>query len=352
MIRLWSLQGRSLTAFKHKNRDPIRLSDSLWQFSPDGNFLLTTDESGTEVRDLQGKLRTTLAVGWRSPRFNALTSWFSAYKNLAATLSKDNLIRTWTLDGKQLGTLKGLSIDPNTNYVRTLQFSPDGQYVVTATQSGTHLWDIRGNLIKQLERVETLAAYFSHDGQHIILRRNGGVMDELPYSSVWNLQGRKLNLQEQRAVVNPEQVNELFGPLATAFSPLTGRFVSGDGTWLFLLDAKGDYLATLKKPASATFPRPQFTSRNLWNPTISANGERVARVEEDGKVRVWDSHGNQLGEYEGYAMALSPDGKQIVVVSQADNIPRIWRVDDLDGLIQRGCDWLVQKIDICPIKPK
>ncbi|MCY7394038.1 MAG: WD40 repeat domain-containing protein, partial [Leptolyngbyaceae cyanobacterium CAN_BIN12] len=110
-----------------------------------------------------------------------------------------------------------------------------------------------------------------------------------------------------------------------------------------------------------------FGSALIWETTdriqFSDRGDRIATLGNDGKVRSWDNYGNQLGEYEGYAMALSPDGKQIVVVSQADNIPRIWRVDDLNGLIQRGCDWLREKIeidrsdpnfdrDMCTIKPK
>ena len=67
---------------------------------------------------------------------------------------------------------------------------------------------------------------------------------------------------------------------------------------------------------------------------------RIATLGQDNKVRVWDNKGNQLAEYEGYKMALSADGKQIVVVSQADNIPRVWQVSDVDGLLKRGCDWL------------
>jgi WD40 repeat protein len=67
---------------------------------------------------------------------------------------------------------------------------------------------------------------------------------------------------------------------------------------------------------------------------------RIATLGQDNKVRVWDNKGNQLAEYEGYKMALSADGQQIVVVSQADNIPRVWQVSDVDGLLKRGCDWL------------
>jgi hypothetical protein len=37
---------------------------------------------------------------------------------------------------------------------------------------------------------------------------------------------------------------------------------------------------------------------------------------------------------------MCPDGKTITVVSREDNIPRVFPVDDLDGLLKRGCDWL------------
>ncbi len=123
------------------------------------------------------------------------------------------------------------------------------------------------------------------------------------------------------------------------FSPKSGHFVTIIGDDIaYLWDLKGKQLAALQG-SQGWFEWTKFES-NPDAVQISSDGARIATLGQDNKVRVWDAKGNQIAEHEGYAMALSPDGKQIVVVSSKDNIPRMWRVDDLDGLLDRGCDWL------------
>ena len=72
---------------------------------------------------------------------------------------------------------------------------------------------------------------------------------------------------------------------------------------------------------------------------ISANGQRIATLGGDRQIRVWDGRGNQIAQYEGYAMALSADGKSIVVIS-ANNTPKQYPIRDLDELIEQACRWL------------
>ena len=58
------------------------------------------------------------------------------------------------------------------------------------------------------------------------------------------------------------------------------------------------------------------------------------------KIWVKDNRNNTLATFEGKLAALSPDGEKIVVISIQDNVVRIWQVDDLNDLVERGCDWL------------
>ncbi|GJD23069.1 hypothetical protein RIVM261_080250 [Rivularia sp. IAM M-261] len=62
------------------------------------------------------------------------------------------------------------------------------------------------------------------------------------------------------------------------------------------------------------------------------------------KVRVWDLAGRQIAEYEhetGLAgVEPSPDGKKIMTITAINNRVRVWRLDNLDTLLTRGCDWL------------
>jgi WD40 repeat protein len=190
--------------------------------------------------------------------------------------------------------------------------------------------------------------YFTVDGDRLITISSGGP------AQLWDLKGNQLATIKKGAQFNSESPEYRTGSNAlnkSVFSPKSGRFVTIIGDDIaYLWDLKGKQLGALQG-------RDGWFERNLEsNPNavpnavqFSSNGDsvaggdsvlRIATQGRDGTVRVWDSKGQQIAEYEGYAMALSPDGKEILVVSKNDNIPRMWRVDDLDGLLKRGCDWL------------
>ena len=57
-------------------------------------------------------------------------------------------------------------------------------------------------------------------------------------------------------------------------------------------------------------------------------------------IRINDSQNNTLATFEGQIATLSPDGEKVAVISTQNNVVRIWQVDDLNGLVERGCDWL------------
>jgi WD40 repeat protein len=60
---------------------------------------------------------------------------------------------------------------------------------------------------------------------------------------------------------------------------------------------------------------------------------------------LWDDiKGNLLAEFTGHqdgvwSASFSPDGQLILTASQ-DKIVRLWRVENLDQLLARGCNWL------------
>ncbi|WP_143288134.1 WD40 repeat domain-containing protein, partial [Calothrix rhizosoleniae] len=61
-------------------------------------------------------------------------------------------------------------------------------------------------------------------------------------------------------------------------------------------------------------------------------------------ARVWDINDNLLQTLQGhqgrvYYASFSPDGQRIVTAS-SDKTARVWRVESLDKLLARGCDWL------------
>jgi WD40 repeat protein len=102
-----------------------------------------------------------------------------------------------------------------------------------------------------------------------------------------------------------------------------------------------------RPPIVINASRPKMVTlkgRGSWfgrdSSALIVKSNRIATQGEDGKIRLWDEYGNLLGEYEGYAMSLSSDGQELMAVSARDNLPRIYPVRDLDGLLKQGCDWL------------
>jgi WD40 repeat protein len=59
---------------------------------------------------------------------------------------------------------------------------------------------------------------------------------------------------------------------------------------------------------------------------------------------VWDLQGNQLTEFKGHqdwinSVSFSPDGQYLATAS-SDGTAKLWRIENLDQLLVRGCDWL------------
>ncbi len=322
IVRLWNLKGNQLATLKYPQG-----KIGLVRFSPKGDRILTAEENSNlrvwdniQVWNLAGRqlavLKGEWGLNWKNP--------ISPDGKHTVTRGKGNTIQIWDLEGNQV------VISPQIlGSIYALQFSPKGDSIATAGGHGmVRLWNLQGKELVAFKAHPSWVhdIYFTPDGDRIMAIKPDG-------ARLWNLRGNQLaSLEEldKRAV----------------FSLNGKRFVRLSGNVASVWDWQGNKLATLQ-------------GREGWFETIlefypnavqlSSDGDseagrdsvlRIATQGKDGTVRVWDSEGQQIAEYEGYAMALSPDGRQIVVVSKNDNIPRMWRVDDLDGLLKRGCDWL------------
>ncbi len=90
---------------------------------------------------------------------------------------------------------------------------------------------------------------------------------------------------------------------------------------------------------------------------FSPDAKRIVTASDDKNFRIWDISGKQLAQYKYSSLFVSsadfsPDGKHILAQvtgkSPNGNDVLIWRVDELDGLLTRGCDWLKDYLNIQP----
>jgi WD40 repeat protein len=369
---LWHLQGNQLATLAGQQGTVQTV-----KFSPDGKHLATLGEDGTvRLWNHQGKQLGT----FKRPQGEIEQVRFSPKGDRVFTVEENGIVRVWNLGGKQLTVLKGKwgsnwknPISPDGKYavtegggnsiqisdlagnrialspqipgsIHALQFSPKGDLIAIAGGDGmVHLWDFRSNKLVAFKAHSSWVndVYFTPDGdseagRDSVLRLMTITPDGLV--QLWNLKGDRLATVKKGEFRWESGIHSVSDTLHySVYSPKSGRFVYSSHKVAFLWDVKSNQLAVLQGREG------WFPVLLKWNSDavqLSSDGNRIATLGEDGKIRIWDSKGNQIAEYEGYAMALSPDGKQIVVVSNKDNIPRMWQINDLDGLLKKGCDWL------------
>ncbi|WP_425218326.1 AAA-like domain-containing protein, partial [Tumidithrix helvetica] len=109
---------------------------------------------------------------------------FSPDGSKIVTASSDRTARVWTVQGKQITELKG-----HTDTVRYANFSPDASKIITSSDDATaRVWDLQGNQITELKghKSYVVSANFSPDGSKIVTASYDNT------ARVWDLQGNQI----------------------------------------------------------------------------------------------------------------------------------------------------------------
>ena len=240
------------------------------------------------------------------------------------TTTYDGKSRIWSDTGKLISTFKarGMTWSPNSKYI-IAKFDYDGK-------NYSSLWNISGEKIVEFPVSEKsyLGANFSPDGEHIVATE-GGIL------SVWNTSGKKLS----EFKVN----QEIYSP---SFSPDGKRIIAtSTNNMAIIWDTNGKQLVEIPHQALVMYAK------------FSPDGKRILTASNDKKFNIWDTSGKQLAEYKYLSTFIteakfSPDGKYILTHIQGNqpqgNEVLIWSINDLDGLLTRGCDWLTDYLNSNP----
>ncbi|MEO1347898.1 MAG: hypothetical protein AAFW84_03740 [Cyanobacteria bacterium J06635_15] len=298
-------------------------------FSPDGQTLLTAGETGIATRwGLNGDRLTeyeghgAVTIGDLDPQQNIYWAEFSADGNRVVTAGQDGTARVWALTGQELALL-----NHEEAVVNTATISPNGDSIATGDGLGdVRLWGINGELQQTLEAhsERVLSVRFSPDGQYLATASSDRT------AQIWDL-------QTQKPIVQLEGHQDTVSWVA--FSP-DGQAVvtaSHDGT-ARLWDLQGNLITELIGH-----------SRRITWVGFSPKGNYIATASADNRVILWRYQGSQthqMRQFTGYAgevfsASFSPD-EQTIAVSDSTGTITLWPIENLDILIERGCDWVRQ----------
>jgi len=269
--QLWDLKGKLLQQFPGERRQMGRVPHVF--FAPDGKQLATISGNGTaQLWNLNGKPMGKPLFPGRDDEWAIGFDPNNGQPRIATT-TKEGIVRVWDFKGHRLQEFRG-----HQKQVSEAAFSPDGQYLGTASQDETaRLWNFKG--AQQLQTMQhkgrIVRIRFSPDGQQIATAAWDGT------AKLWNLQGQEL------ASINNR-------------SPVIGINFSHDSQRV-----------------------------------VTASWNNVARV-WDLQGNLLAEYRSQTGLWD--AVFLSGD-RQIAAAGWGGTIT-LWPVRDLQQLLDEGCNWM------------
>ncbi|MFN7759432.1 MAG: protein kinase domain-containing protein [Pseudanabaena sp.] len=227
---------------------------------------------------------------------------FSPDGKMIATGSVDNTVKLWSLEGKELQTLKGSAI------VSSVAFSPDGKMIAADSDGKTiKLWNLEGKEIQTFQGHgdPVISVAFSPDGKTIATGSYDNTVE------LWNLESKEIQTFKGHS-------GDVY---SVAFSP-DGKTIAS-GSWddtIKLWNLEGKELQTFKGH--------KYT---VYSVAFSPDGKTIASGSMDRTVKLWDLQGKELQTFKGhsgsvYSVAFSPDGKTIASGS-GDETVKLWNLE-------------------------
>lgn len=195
--------------------------------------------------------------------------------------------------------------------VRSVDFSPDGHTLVTASEDNiVKLWSIDGRRLQQMTGKNQLfrSVKFSPDGKKIAAISADNTV------KVWAVDGREL-------MTFPGQGREENFMADLCFSP-NGQVIAASGSnhsvKLWRMD--GQELKVLPG-----------RSASVWGLSCSPDGQTIAAADQEGMVKLWRMDGQKLKSFQAdsqaiFGISFSPDG-QLIATAGGDALVKLWNLE-------------------------
>ncbi|MBC7391417.1 MAG: PD40 domain-containing protein, partial [Opitutaceae bacterium] len=228
----------------------------------------------------------------------------------------------------------------HTNTVLSASISPNGKYVLTASEGKGILWEISSEqVLYTLEGLNSNSepSCFSPNGKFIITTKYAGL-------TIWETStGRQIHTLDLDANNDGEVISIKFSPdgkylvavslfgTATIWEVETGHYINGfkevkaayfnnDGK--YLVATKDNGTATIWETASWKIVKTFDGEKSIPSTTnFNLAGNCIASLMENGSIKIWDvNSAKQLALLNGFGswmrgkIDISPDGKLIVVI--------------------------------------
>jgi len=307
-VKLWNRQGELLNSLDGHQGFVRSVS-----WTADGETLATGGDDGSvELWNRQGELLNSLDA---QQGFVSSVSWTADGETLA-TGGSDGSVKLWNRQGELLN-----SLDAQQSFVWSVSWTADGETLATGGSDGSvKLWNRQGELLNSLDAQQgsVWSVSWTADGETLATGGGDGSV------KLWNRQGELLHsLDAQQFIVSSVSW------MADGETLATGGLDGSVKLW----NRQGELLNSLDAQQS-------FVSSVSW----TADGETLATGGNDGSVKLWNRQGELLHGLDAqqgsvWSVSWTADG-EILATGGSDGSVKLWAVDNLDGLLTRGCNWL------------
>ncbi len=336
-VSLWDLNDKEAATFVDKDK-PYRETFNMI-FSPDSSLVATRGTSyeydpNNNSPDQHPEIGRDNAISLWDLRGNKLgeipiNSGNQSRGNI--TISHDNqqvaviedkefgkeeiVARIWNWKNKQ----KLEYPEPQGWSLIGVGFSDGSSLLVTYDKSHTvHLLDLESNKVTEIKdpQKNVLSVKLTPDGSKIVTVGDEGI-------SLWDLHGKEL----AHFKITPD-VENYYRNLIFSRDDSLVAINNKDG--VSVRNQEGEEVAQFKSVTAMDF------SSDHDGILLATNGGLP------NSVRLWDlATQEQVAEFStvaSFAVRFSPDGK--FLFTAGNSIPTLWKVESLNELMQRGCDWI------------